>query len=242
MGNFANGFNDTTAAYRGYDIFATAKVAGRLDGDAEKIIAGGNNLEKSYEGRELPKHCFEIMDATVDAVVEILLGNNNFFDGIDTGQMQSVLDKYFITAQTRMNDTNSNKNDNGTYIYEVATETDKDKKYPNAKKVREAYQKMTNFLKVFDVDYRDAKIDDIAAAIGTDKPSAPTGDKPTETEINAARDAVVSASQNDNEFKDKLKAIFEDNRSELLNQDKKVLEELKKLAIIIGRAYKNGNE
>ncbi|CAG8849782.1 5435_t:CDS:1, partial [Racocetra persica] len=70
----------------------------------------------------------------------------------------------------------------------------------------------------------------------------PTGKKPDDAKIDAARDEIVGASTGGNDMKALLKKIFDDNRAELKKNDEAVLANLKELAKIIDRAYKNGAE
>ncbi|CAG8456740.1 5754_t:CDS:10, partial [Racocetra fulgida] len=70
----------------------------------------------------------------------------------------------------------------------------------------------------------------------------PTGKKPDDAKIDAARDEIVGAATGGNDMKALLKKIFDDNRAELKKNDEAVLTNLKELAKIIDRAYKNGAE
>ncbi|CAG8688553.1 8821_t:CDS:2, partial [Racocetra persica] len=69
-----------------------------------------------------------------------------------------------------------------------------------------------------------------------------SGGKVTEADIDTARDAVVAASKNGTDFKNKLKSIFDDNRADLKNNNKTVLNHLRALAELIDKAYKNGDD
>ncbi|CAG8599527.1 831_t:CDS:10 [Cetraspora pellucida] len=75
----------------------------------------------------------------------------------------------------------------------------------------------------------------------TQTPS-PTGKKPDDAKIDAARDEIVGATTGGDDMKALLKKIFDDNRAELKKNDEAVLTNLKELAKIIDRAYKNGDE
>ncbi|CAG8851749.1 13028_t:CDS:1, partial [Racocetra persica] len=70
----------------------------------------------------------------------------------------------------------------------------------------------------------------------------PTGKKPDDAKIDAARDEIVGAATGGDDMEALLKKIFDDNRAELKKNDEAVLTNLKELAKIIDRAYKNGVE
>ncbi|CAI2162911.1 16643_t:CDS:10 [Funneliformis geosporum] len=125
-----------------------------------------------------------------------------------------------------------------------------------------AYTSMKNFLTLYDVDYstyddskktellstykqleefRDAT-SEITAAIGKTAPTKAPETNVTETEINAARDGLTLTSKDD-DFKNKLKAIFDDtaNQTELKNHPKTFLDDLVELVKLIDKAYTDGD-